>query len=141
MRGEDHIQSAIVRFLDRALPGDSYFAAIPNGFRKTRAGAGIAKATGLRAGAPDLFIVTRGLFIGLEVKTAKGRLQDSQKDAADRIVQAGGLWSVVRSVEDVERFLRASGVALRASVLPQEARPIGEIIQPIVERVQRGEAA
>lgn len=113
MRAEDAIQAAIVRFLDVALPPDSYLCAIPNGFNKTKAGRGIAKATGLRAGAPDLIVLIRGAFHGIEVKTAKGRLQDTQKAAADAITKAGGGYAVVRSVDDVAAYLAGCGVVLR----------------------------
>lgn len=116
MRQEDIIQAAIMHYLSRALPRESYYAAIPNGFNKTPAGAVIAKATGLRAGAPDLFIVNQGRFFGIEVKTDKGRLTPEQEGAGNQINQAGGHWCVARSVEDVERFLTLWGVTLRARI-------------------------
>jgi hypothetical protein len=122
MRPEDALQSSIVAFLERALPSCSYFASIPNGAhlagdpkRRARAMATL-KATGLRPGAPDLFVVHEGRFLGLEVKTEKGRLQDSQRSAADDITGAGGAYSVVRSIDDVCAVLSAWGVPLRASV-------------------------
>lgn len=126
-RTEDNIQASIISYLARALPADSYFSAIPNG--AVLAGDRIArgkqmnrmKATGLRPGAPDLFILARGQFIAIEVKSATGRLAEAQKDAGDKIAHAGGLWTVARSVEDVERFLRANGVTLHATVLREAA--------------------
>ncbi len=119
-RPEESLQKAIVAFLGVALPPDSFMFAVPNqrGTRK-RFEMGILKAMGARAGCPDLVILHRGRFIGLEVKAPKtGRLSDHQATVADQIVQAGGFYSVVRSVEEVERCLRAWGVILRATVLP-----------------------
>lgn len=127
MRGEDNLQASIVRFLKIALPADSYFCAIPNGSvlagdaKKRGMQMNRLKTTGLRVGAPDLFILARGVFLALEVKTPKGKLADSQKAASDEIIHAGGLWAVVRSVEEVERFLRDSGIVLHATVLKEAA--------------------
>ncbi len=72
------------------------------------------KATGLRPGAPDLFVIYDGRFIGLEVKMPTGKLQNSQKLTADAIVMAGGAYFVVRSLECVWQALTAFGVPLRA---------------------------
>lgn len=117
-RPEETVQKAIVRFLGIALPGDSFLFATTNqrGTRK-RFEMGILKAMGARAGVPDLCLLHRGRFIGIEVKAEKGRLSENQANASDAIVKAGGLYSVVRSVEEAERYLRSVGVALRATVL------------------------
>lgn len=114
------LQKAIVRFLGVALAADSFLFATTNqrGTRK-RFEMGILKAMGARPGVPDLCLVDRGRFIGLEVKAEKGRLSERQGDAADAIVKAGGHYSVVRSVEETELYLRSIGVALRATVLPE----------------------
>jgi hypothetical protein len=107
-----------VRFLGTALPPDSFMFAVTNqrGTRR-KFEMGVLKAMGARAGVPDLVILHRGRFIGLEVKAEKGKLSDRQADCADAIVNAGGFFSVVRSVEEAERCLRAWGVILRATVL------------------------
>lgn len=117
-RPEEMLQRTIVQFLGTALPPDSYLFATTNqrGTRK-KFEMGILKAMGARAGVPDLCIVHRGRFFGLEVKAEKGRLSDRQADAADKIVNAGGFYSVVRSVDEVERCLRGWGVILRSTVL------------------------
>lgn len=123
MRPEDAIQKSIVEYLARALPADSYVFAIPNG--TVLAGDRVAraiqarklKATGMSPGAPDIGVIVRGQFIGLEVKSDSGRLQPCQKAASDQIFAAGGLYSVVRSQGDAERYLRSCGVQLRASVI------------------------
>lgn len=120
LRAEEQVQKSIVRYLAHALPTDAFLFATTNqrGTRK-RFEMGILKAMGARAGVPDLCLIHHGRFIGLEVKAPKtGRMSERQADAAEEIVSAGGLYSVVRSVEDVERFLRSIGVPLRATVLP-----------------------
>lgn len=120
-RPEETLQRAIVGFLGIALPPDSYMFAVTNqrGTRR-KFEMGILKAMGARAGVPDLVIIHRGRFFGIEVKAEKGCLSDHQATAADDIVRAGGFYSVVRSVEEVERCLRGWGVILRATVIPLE---------------------
>jgi hypothetical protein len=117
-RPEEQLQRTIVLFLSTALPPDSYmFATTGQRGTRKRFEMGILKAMGARPGVPDLIVLHRGRFMGLEVKAEKGRLSDNQADAADAIVNAGGFYSVVRSVEEVERCLRGWGVILRATVL------------------------
>jgi len=116
VRAEDHLQASVCRFLSAVLPEDAWYCAIPNGFNKTKAAAGIAKATGLKAGAPDLLVVHGGRPIFIELKTAKGRLSPAQKETAIDIDLAGGLWSVCRSIDDVSGFLALCDVPLRGRV-------------------------
>ncbi len=122
-RTESALQAAICRYLDRALPSTSWYAAVPNGSvlaggaeQRARQMARL-KATGLKPGCPDLVLCWNGRFIGMEVKTDTGRLSDKQKDCSDAITLAGGLWTVVRSVEEVQSFLDMIGVPLRARVM------------------------
>lgn len=68
--------------------------AIPNGLRTSPAQAGRAKASGLKSGVPDLHLpVSRGGFIGLwiEMKSERGRLQESQVWWHDRLISEGAL--------------------------------------------------
>jgi len=54
------------------------------------------------AGVPDIIVIKDGWFIGLEVKTRKGRQSAAQKDFEKRCKEAGGEYWVVRCVEDVQ---------------------------------------
>jgi hypothetical protein len=58
-------------------------------------------------GAPDVICVKNGRFIGLEIKTRLGRLSDSQRQFKERLEASGGLYFVVRSVEDAETVYKA----------------------------------
>ena len=51
-------------------------------------------------GAPDIIGVVCGVFIGLEVKTLKGRVRKNQEVQMARIRKAGGRACVVRCVGD-----------------------------------------
>ena len=55
---------------------------------------------------PDVVLETikEGVYIGLEVKTADGKQSKEQKAIQDRITVAGGLYFIVRSVDDVKKI-------------------------------------
>jgi len=124
MRPEDHLQASICQFLDRALPTDAWYCSVPNGSVLAGTPAKRAmqmnklKRTGLKVGAPDLFVLFMGQFLALEVKSPKGVVSDNQKITATDIRLAGGAYTIVRSVDDVEDELLAFGIPLRASCKP-----------------------
>lgn len=55
---------------------------------------------GLGRGSPDLVGIVAGRFVGLEVKTATGRVRPEQTVWLDMIRRLGGVAGVARSVED-----------------------------------------
>ena len=57
-------------------------------------------------GVPDILCCYRGRFVGLEVKTAKGRISGPQRVQNERIGAAGGRAVVVRSIADVRVVLK-----------------------------------
>lgn len=76
---EDRLQQACIAWLRAQLPQVLCFA-IPNGGARSKAVAGILKATGVRAGAPDLCVaLPGGRVLWIEVKTAEGRLSPDQR--------------------------------------------------------------
>ena len=54
-------------------------------------------------GLPDIVAIKDGIYIGLEVKTPKGKQQESQKHIQNEITKAGGLYFVVKSLDDVRK--------------------------------------
>lgn len=56
-------------------------------------------------GSPDIIAVVRGRFIGIECKSSKGKLSESQEEWKDGLEQAGGKYVVARSLDDVSSFL------------------------------------
>jgi len=58
-----------------------------------------------KVGCPDILLCKHGCFIGLEVKTAKGRQSKGQKEAQKIIEACGGRYHVVRSIDDVIKVL------------------------------------
>ena len=110
MLPEKVIQKSILDYL--RTRSDIYFF---------RAGAGAVKtSTGRffksgKPGVPDIVCCVKkttdngrvvGIFLGLEVKTEKGRQSVVQKKAEQEIKNAGGQYHIVRSVADVKEILK-----------------------------------
>lgn len=55
---------------------------------------------GLAKGSADLIGTAHGRFVGLEVKTPKGRLSPDQKLWLEAVNRLGGVGAVVRSVDE-----------------------------------------
>lgn len=56
-------------------------------------------------GIPDLIVCYRGYFIGLEVKTKKGKISKLQLEVAKEISNNGGFVCFPTSVEDVKNLI------------------------------------
>jgi len=123
---EHQIQCAVARYLDLALGGidGCIWWAVPNGGtfasridsngKRVSVAAAKAKREGLQPGVSDIMILWGGRLICIELKTAKGRQSPEQKQWADDAILAGAAYYVARSVEQVEEFLDAAGLPLRA---------------------------
>lgn len=59
-------------------------------------------------GLPDICVIMppHGKFVGLEVKTKVGKVNQNQKEFAMRLTNLGGYYFVVRSLEDAVNALR-----------------------------------
>ena len=68
------------------------------------------KKIGMLSGVNDLVIIHKGMYYGLEVKTAKGKQKPEQKLFERNILKAGGKYEIVRSLEDAERQIREWGI-------------------------------
>lgn len=122
---EAQLHRAVAAFLTAALPEACVWTTFPAGGGGKTRGA-LLKAAGLRKGWPDIQILWhaehleryRLRFIGIELKTAKGRLSDEQIVCHNDIHRMGGSVLTCRSVDDVETLLRAKGIPLRATLNP-----------------------
>lgn len=56
-------------------------------------------------GAPDIVAVIDGVYHGIECKTAKGKQSGNQVDFQNQLDFAGGVYLLVRSIEDLQRGL------------------------------------
>ncbi len=83
-QGESAMKSAVK---DALKARGAYWVAVPEG-------------SFAKPGDPDLVVCYKGRFIGMEGKTPLGKLRDVQKLRRDQIEAAGGIYAVVRSVEE-----------------------------------------
>jgi len=93
---ETEIQAAILDYL--RLKG-RFFWRNNSGAFKTERGGFYRVGT---PGAPDIIGCVAGKFVGLEVKTAKGKLSDEQEAFAHLLRANSGQYHVVRSIDDVQ---------------------------------------
>lgn len=59
---------------------------------------------GATPGFPDILVLFKSRFIGLEVKTDKGKQNENQKNMESEIKKHGGEYYIVRSIDDVEKI-------------------------------------
>lgn len=62
-------------------------------------------AKGQKKGFPDIVVIFKRKFVGIEVKTEKGRMSKEQKTMQQLVEKNGGIYKVVRSVDDVKNLL------------------------------------
>lgn len=112
---EQELQKTVAGFLDVSLPANTVWYHIPNGGKRTRAEAGLFKAMGVKAGVPDIHILHEGRSIYIELKVGAGKETAEQIMMRHRLVSAGAVCTVCRSLEEVADFLGAT-VGLKAKV-------------------------
>lgn len=112
---ERSLQIRVATMLSWMLPPEVPWTAISPGVinpadreKAARMGARL-KAAGLHAGWPDLMLIVKGRFVGIELK-ASTYLSPIQKQVHAQIVAAGGVVRVCKSEEDVIAFLDVLGV-------------------------------
>jgi hypothetical protein len=119
---EDQIHVAILDYLRAVLPHGWIVKFTPNKPRSKIQG-GREKRMGAIAGWPDLMILGPGSLAGymhqapyawfLEIKSAKGRVSDAQKDVHDRLRDIGFRVGVARSIDDARSLCKRWGLPLR----------------------------
>lgn len=111
---EECVQRALVAWLEMCRP-DLWFHHTPNGGGRSRAEAGILKATGVKAGVADLQIIDRaGRVLWVEVKAPAcrvtgrraGRLSDSQRDFRAAMEARGHHFAIAWSLDDLQRAIQ-----------------------------------
>lgn len=109
---EAHLQSAVVKFLNLALPSDIFWWPSFAGGRRSMRAQADAKAMGMRRGEPDLkFVLPDDRTVWIELKSDVGVLTVEQK-AFGRAHPK--VFAVCRTVNDVAAALTGWGVTLRA---------------------------
>jgi hypothetical protein len=119
---ESQIQTSIVQYLRQMLPSGWIVQSTANKPRSAIQGS-IEKKMGAIAGWPDIQILGTGSLSGymheapyawfLEIKSAKGRVSDAQKDVHDRLRDIGFRVGVARSIDDARALCKRWGLPLR----------------------------
>jgi hypothetical protein len=113
---EQALHKAVAEYLDYALPPDAFWFPVPNASKRGVVQAALMKqAREMRPGVPDICLVYRGRFVGIELKAKGGYLSPAQKDVHGRVTMAGGLVTVIRSIDALYDFL--------VQIVPLKARP------------------
>jgi hypothetical protein len=111
---EHQIQTAIISYLDIALPGTIRAVGVSNNPRSKIAGAH-EKARGMRKGFPDILLLGSDIdvpVIGLiEVKREDGRLTKEQREWQSWCHSSGVPHAVCRSIDDAKDALQEWGLA------------------------------
>lgn len=111
---EHRIQSACVRAFRYKYPKLRHnLFSVPNGGRRDKVTGAKLKAEGALAGVSDLIFLKSNRFYGallIEMKTPKGRQQETQKEWERKITADGYKYVVCRSVnefmQEIEEYLK-----------------------------------
>ena len=98
------LQSEIVEFIKTILNDDVMITAFPSG-GGGRIRGGKLKRAGLVAGWPDLQLISKGKYYGLEIKTPVGVLSPVQKKIHSELINSGCKVGIARSIEDAKEIL------------------------------------
>lgn len=60
---------------------------------------------GSKPGDPDIVVCFKGRYVALEAKSPVGLLSPIQKARRDEIRKAGGIYEVVRTLDEVKRIM------------------------------------
>ena len=103
---EAEIQEACVTWFKYAHP-DCIIFAVPNGGSRDVKEAKNMKREGILAGVADLIIVAKNRVLFVEMKTRKGRQQQSQKDFQEKVEKLGHKYVICRSTDEFRIVVNA----------------------------------
>ena len=106
---EYHLQCEIIEVLKLVLKKNALMTCFPSGGGGKIRGA-MLKRMGLVAGWPDIQIVYKGKYYGLEVKTPKGVVSENQKSLHESLTKQGAKVAIVRSPYDAMNQIRDWGI-------------------------------
>mgnify|MGYP006353191267 FL=1 len=114
---EDDLQKQIVTYARAVLPKGWLIFSVPNGGKRSKATAGILKATGVLSGVSDLVIIGPWKFaLFAEVKTAKGVVMPEQYAFHETVKAMGFYGAIWRSVDDAAKTFKALGVPVKGEL-------------------------
>lgn len=103
---EDELQSQCVQWFRLQYPEPEYMIfAIPNGGKRSPVEAAIMKGTGVRAGIPDLCIITKGTVAFVEMKHGNNKPTATQLETLKTLDAMGYLTDVCNTFEKFQAFV------------------------------------
>lgn len=118
---ESAIQSHVYQYLS-CCPEYFGFSVHNGGVFDPRIGAYRAnRGAGRRKGIADLIGSWNAQLFCVEVKTLTGKLSAEQKVFRDDVIKAGGLYIVIKSVEEIVDWVRAMRFVSAKTMLTTEA--------------------
>lgn len=72
----------------------------------------LLQGMGCKPGIADRYALKDGINLWIEVKSAKGKQTDTQKEFEEEIREQGGHYVLARSPEDIVRYLAKIGMPL-----------------------------
>lgn len=115
MGPEHRLQSRCRMYLADALPAPGYWSSVDHARKQSAQAGERQKARGIKRGLPDIMIWFRGLFIGVELKVGS-RISDAQDVFAGAMRANGFRYAVIRSVTELDTYLRDVGVPVLPSM-------------------------
>ena len=103
---ESILQASIFDSIKEMLLPEVLITCFPSGGGGRVRGAKLKKL-GLSSGWPDLQLVHKAKFYGIEVKTPVGRLSPAQSELHKKLIQQGAKVAIVRSEKDaIEQIIK-----------------------------------
>lgn len=115
-QAEFRLSCVVADHLAKALPPRAAWTHFPAGEARSEITGARLKRMGTAKGWPDYLILIDGRLLGIELKAPGGRVSDEQRAVGDSFVANGASWTIARSLDDVEAFLIANDVPLRARI-------------------------
>lgn len=105
---EAQIQQAILTYLQMLENHEQLYFLRNNSFAGyiQRNNGSVGRIRNNKAGTPDIIICYQGRFVGIEVKSPKGRQSVDQLVAQQVIEKCGGVYILARDVDDVRKRIR-----------------------------------
>jgi len=108
---EETMQQQCVTWFDYQYPSLKLrLHSSPNGGKRNIREGARFKAMGVRAGFPDLILLHPNNFypfMGIELKTEKGRQSEHQKEYQKMFEEIGAKYVIVRSLDDFMREIKS----------------------------------
>jgi hypothetical protein len=130
---EEQFHRTVASYLEYALPPSVWFTTIGHGGGGAARGARL-KAMGVKAGCPDILIVSHGNALFLELKASKGRLTGDQPETHEKIRAAQGSVYTCRTLEEVRDAL------LMTRITPLVSIKDGKIFSAAGTRIATGKS-